>query len=74
MLCEESNHLWLGRFALRLTQLRTDISWPRAVMRAVAAHAYCSDLEPEYAALLDASVATWSLPSKRSGSPVSPHA
>ena len=53
MLCKETNHLWLGRFSVRLMQLRRDISWPRAVARGVLAHAYLSDLSPEKAALLD---------------------
>jgi len=53
MLCKETNQLWLGRFSLRLMQLRRDISCPRAVMRAVGAHAYLSDLAPERAALLE---------------------
>jgi hypothetical protein len=56
MLCNETNHLWLGRFSTRLVQLRQDISWRRAVMRAVAAHPYLSDLAPEKAALLESRI------------------
>jgi hypothetical protein len=56
MFCYSSNHLWLGRFSLRLTQLRRDLTWPHAVSRAVVAHAYLSDLDPESAAQLDAAI------------------
>ena len=59
MLCKETNHLWLGRFSVRLMQLRRDISWPRAVTRAVLAHAYLSDLSPEKAALLESTASIW---------------
>lgn len=63
MLCEQSTHLWIGRFAVRLMALRETISMPTAVARAVAAHAYAGDLRPEDAARLDAAVPTWRLPS-----------
>jgi hypothetical protein len=54
MYCDETNHLWLGRFAVRLMQLRQDMTLPSAVARAVKAHGYASDLGPERAAELDA--------------------
>jgi hypothetical protein len=67
MLCKETNHLWLGRFSVRLMQLRRDISWPRAVTRAVVAHAYLSDLSPEKAALLESTAPMWKPTSRLSG-------
>ncbi len=74
MLCKDSTHLWLGRFAMRLTTLRPDIQWPRAVMRAVAAHAYTCDLDPDYAAFLDATASASVLDSPRSGAGTSQRA
>jgi len=56
---KSSSHLWLGRFCIRLMQLRQDISLPRAVTRAVAAHAHSSHLRPEAAAEMDAVAAQW---------------
>ena len=38
MLCHQSTHEWLGRFAVRLMQLRQDISLPHAVKRAVVVY------------------------------------
>ena len=63
MLCKESTHLWIGRFAVRLMALRKTISMPTAVARAVNAYGYACDLRPEDAARLDAAVFTWRLPS-----------
>jgi len=62
MLCEQTTHQWLGRFAVRLMQLRQNISLPAAVTRAVCFHAHSSDMLPEAAAQLDAAVLTWRLP------------
>lgn len=62
MLCEQTTHQWLGRFAVRLMQLRQNISLPAAVTRAVCSHAHSSDMLPEAAAQLDAAVSTWRLP------------
>jgi hypothetical protein len=59
MYCNETNHLWLGRFAVRLMQLRQDMTLPSAVARAVKAHGYAADIGPERAAELDASVPMW---------------
>jgi len=55
----QSSHLWLGRFCIRLMQLRRDMTLPRAVTRAVAAHAHSSHLRPEAAAEMDAVAAQW---------------
>jgi len=57
-----SSHLWLGRFCVRLMQLRQDISLPRAVTRAVAAFAHASRQVPEVAAEIDFAVATRAAP------------
>jgi hypothetical protein len=62
MLCDETTHLWLGRFCVRLMQLRGSMSLREAVSRAVAAHGRFADMIPEDAAQLDAAVATWRLP------------
>lgn len=62
MLCENTTHHWLGRFAVRLMQLRQNISLPVAVARAVRAYAHSSDMVPEAAAQLDATVSSWRLP------------
>jgi len=59
MQCKQSSHLWLGRFCIRLMQLRRDMTLPRAVTRAVAAHAHSSHLPPEAAAAMDAVAARW---------------
>jgi hypothetical protein len=56
MLCDQSSHVWLGRFSLRLMQLRPGLSMPRAVTRAVHAFALSSDLNPEQVATMDAAV------------------
>lgn len=40
-------------------QLRRDMTLPRAVTRAVAAHAHSSRLRPEAAAEMDAVAAQW---------------
>jgi hypothetical protein len=74
MLCQQTTHQWLGRFALRLMQLRQDISLPTAVTRAVYAHAHSSDMPPEDAAQLDAAVSTWRLPRTPRAYTVSGHA
>jgi len=56
MLCDQSTHVWLGRFSLRLMQLRPSISWPSAVTRAVQAFALSSDLNPEQMAAIHAAI------------------
>lgn len=56
MYCEKKNHLWLGRFAVRLMQLRQDMTLSSAVARAVKAHAYAADMAPETAAERDVSL------------------
>jgi len=62
MHCKQSTHLWLGRFCIRLMQLRHDMTLPRAVTRAVAAYGHSSDLSPEVAAEIDAAAAGWVQP------------
>jgi hypothetical protein len=57
MICEQSNHQWLGRFAIRLMQLDDDVTLPQAVRRAVAAHAHAGDMLPEEAAGIELSIA-----------------
>ena len=54
MQCEQKNHLWLGRFAVRLMELRQDITLSAAVGRAVRAHGWAAELRPEAAAEIDA--------------------
>jgi hypothetical protein len=56
MLCEASNHLWLGRFSVELMRLRDGLSLPGAVSRAVHAHAHALHLRPEDAAAVDAAL------------------
>jgi hypothetical protein len=56
MLCEASNHLWLGRFSVELMRLRDGLSLPGAVSRAVRAHAHALHLRPEDAAAVDAAL------------------
>jgi hypothetical protein len=56
MLCDQTTHLWLGRFSLRLMQLLPGLSMPRAVTRAVHAFGLSSDLNPEQMATIDAAV------------------
>ena len=65
MLCDQKTHIWLGRFCVRLMELRQSIPLPAAVTRAVAAHAHSSDLAPEEAARIDAAVPTWNLPPRQ---------
>lgn len=62
MLYQQNTHQWLGRFAVRLMQLRQNISLPAAVARAVRAYAHSSEMLPEAAAQLDAAVSAWRLP------------
>lgn len=62
MIVDPSTHHWLGRFAVRLMHPRQDIALLHAVTRAVAAHGHSSDLSPEDAAQIDATVKTWALP------------
>ena len=54
MQCEQKNHLWLGRFAVHLMELRQDLTLPAAVGRAVRAHGWAAELRPEAAAEIDA--------------------
>ena len=56
MVCDQSTHLWLGRFCVQLMRLRQDASLGFAVRRAVTAFAHSRDLLPEDAARLDAAV------------------
>jgi hypothetical protein len=58
MLCQETNHRWLGAFAVRLMQLRDDMALPEAVRRAVLAHAHASAMPPEEAAAIESRVLT----------------
>lgn len=46
-----SSHDWLSRFSIRFMSLRHDLPWQRVVSRAVAAYPYCSDQDPDDAAL-----------------------
>jgi hypothetical protein len=46
----QSTHSWLGRFCVRLMQLRPDTHVVHAVQDAVATFPYASSLEPEDAA------------------------
>ena len=46
-----SSHRWLSRFSIRFMALRGDLPWQRVVARAVAAYPYCSDHDPDEAAL-----------------------
>jgi hypothetical protein len=46
-------HHWLSRFAMRLMELRPDVSFRAAVARAAAAYAYAKNLSPEDAAQVD---------------------
>ena len=62
MHCDKKNHLWLGRFAVRLMQIRQEMTLSSAVARAVKAHGYAAELHPERAAELDATVPTWRKP------------
>lgn len=62
MLCDQTTHLWLGRFSVRLMQLREGLTLSAAVRRAVAAHAHSRDMMPEQAARIDAAVVSWTLP------------
>jgi hypothetical protein len=50
-----SSHHWLCRFSARFLALRGDLPWQRVVARAVAAYPYCSDQDPDEAALMAAS-------------------
>ena len=56
MLCDQTTHLWLGRFSVRLMQLREGLALPAAVRRAVAARAHSRAMLPEHAARIDAAV------------------
>ena len=56
MICASKNHQWLGLFSVALMRLRSGVSLPLAVMRAVSAHAHLSDLPPEEAAAIEAEV------------------
>ena len=46
-------HHWLSRFAMRLMELRPDVSFRAAVARAAAAYAHAKNLSPEDAAQID---------------------
>ena len=46
-----SSHHWLSRYSIRYMALRGDLPWQRVVARAVAAYPYCSDQDPDEAAL-----------------------
>jgi hypothetical protein len=56
MICEQQNHLWLGRFSVALMKLREGTSLPAAVSRAVVAHEHLGDMVPEEAAAIEARV------------------
>jgi hypothetical protein len=49
-------HHWLSRFAVRLMQLRPDVSFRSAVSRAAAAYEHARSLMPEDAAQIDAEI------------------
>lgn len=66
MICEQANHLWLGRFSVALMKLRQGTSLPAAVSRAVAAHGHLHDLPPEEAAAIEARVLARSADLRRS--------
>jgi len=53
-----SSHHWLSRFSIRFMALRSDLPWQRVVARAVAAYPYCSDQDPDEAALAAAAPRT----------------
>ena len=53
MLCKQSNHDWLGRFAIHLMRMHDDVSLPEAVRRAVVAHGHAASLPPEEAAAIE---------------------
>ena len=55
-----SSHYWLARFCIRFIALRGDLPWQRVVARAVAAYPYCSDQDPDEAALAAAASVTGS--------------
>ena len=54
MLCEQSTHVWLGRFSQRLMQLYPGIKWRTAVARGVYAFPHAHELTSEEAARFDA--------------------
>ena len=56
---------WLGRFAVRIMQLRNEVPLYEAANRAVVVRAYASNLLPERAAELDATVPSWQAPAWR---------
>ena len=55
---------WLGRFAVRLMQLRHEVPLHQAAHRAVSAQIYAGHLLPERAAELDATVPHWRVPTQ----------
>ena len=56
----ESN--WLSRFAIRLMQLRPEMTLPAAVSRASIAQRYAGGTAPEHAAEVDVTYSTWRAP------------